>query len=90
MDDLDRFYAGKHAEHKAWMQRRDAVERGWMRLLLPVLKKGPALTAALAQAAGVKSGLEYSRFVACLKKNCKSIGVETGASKHPNKIWILN
>lgn len=97
MRDYDEFRRELKAEHDDWMERRGRVEKGWMTMVRPVLEKGPAPTSALAAvvgvrsrgAAGVAAGREYSRFVAFLKKTMRCIGVVTGSSKHPNRMWAL-
>lgn len=88
-----RGYVDPRIERERWRLQRVDVEAKWMGPVLARLRQGPALTSELADAAGIKPGIEYSRFLTMLNRLQRSGRVaKTGKRRgaiHMNNVWAL-
>lgn len=87
--DAPQTYTDPREERREWQAVRATVEAEWLRTIRSRLRKGPALTSELAEAAGVMPGKQYSRFLSLLRKHARVVDQRVGPSKHLNKVWEM-
>lgn len=88
-----RGYVDPRIERERWRLQRPDTEAKWMGPVLARLRQGSALTSELAEAAGIRPGIEYSRFLVMLNRfrtvgRVAKVGKRRGAI-HMNNVWQM-